>query len=181
MTSGARSSCKRSNPDSVGTSQYHSSLSPGAPSGHRGFPPFENRKGWGCLSKGEQSKFKRWASPPLRLSHDCLLVGASFCDYASTRMRHPEARLVTVLPPEIRHPEARRFFQPSEGSRAEHTCTLRVALSVTNEHCGDPRKIPRSAGDCASTRNASSRSSALFPGERGISRAAYFHCELPCL
>src|SRR6266567_9407401 len=89
-----------------------------------------------------------------------------------------------------------------------------MALSVRNEHqgtVGDPRKIPRPAGecaglrddahllggenasprssarDCASTRmrhpearlatvlhpNASSRSSALFPAERGISRAAY--------
>src|SRR5437879_10991021 len=57
----------------------------------------------------------------LRLSHDCLLVGASFRDCASTRMRHPEAR---------------RFLQPSEGSRAQHICTLRDALSVTNEHQG---------------------------------------------
>ena len=34
----------------------------------------------------------------------------------------------------MRHPEARRFFQPSEGSRAQHIFTLRDALSVTNEH-----------------------------------------------
>src|SRR6266567_2755462 len=62
-----------------------------------------------------------------------------------------------------------------------------MALSVRNEHqgtVGDPRKIPRPAGECAGLRddahllggkNASSRSSALFPAERGLSRAAYLH------
>src|SRR6266568_701410 len=56
----------------------------------------------------------------------------------------------------MRHLDARRFFQPSEGSRAQHICTPRVALSVTNEHrgtVGDPRKVPRPAGECAGLRD----------------------------
>src|SRR6266700_3939690 len=84
----------------------------------------------------------------------------------------------------MRHLEARRFFQPSEGSRAEHICTPRDALSVTNEHqgtVGDPRKIPRPAGECAGLRDdafsppskcASSRSPAHSPAGRGILRAS---------
>src|SRR5437016_5064503 len=63
---------------------------------------------------------------------------------------------VTCASTRMRHPEARRFFQPSEGSRAQHICTPRDALSVTNEHqgtVGDPRKIPRPAGECAGLRD----------------------------
>ncbi len=76
--------------------------------------------------------------------------------YWEERMRHPEARLVTVLPREcvipklgsrlcstrMRHPEARRFFQPSEGSRAQHICKPRDAWPVTalaGCDCGRPR------------------------------------------
>jgi hypothetical protein len=53
----------------------------------------------------------------------------------------------------MRHLEARRFFQPSEGFRAEHICTPRDALSVTNEHQGRWEIHARSLVPLVSTRD----------------------------
>ena len=47
----------------------------------------------------------------------------------------------------LRHPETRRFLQPSEGSCADH---LACVLIKTSEA---PRQIPRSAGESAGRRD----------------------------